>query len=99
MYEISLLNDRESYVWNPDSNLYAGIKVLTSAPWNHYALDNITGGGGGIDMGTDFTSPEKYQALSTPRATAGGHGPRLRDRPRARRRCYVACLPRRRVNE
>ncbi len=62
------------YVWSTDSNFYAGIKLLTSAPWNHYALDNLAGGGGGIDISAGFSSAQKYQALSTGRATAGGTG-------------------------
>ena len=36
------------YVWCTNANgLYVGIKLLTnSAPVNHYAIDNVTGGGG-----------------------------------------------------
>ncbi len=63
------------YVWSTQANgLYAGIKLLTTGPWKHYALDNVTGGGGGIDMYTDYTSAEKYTTLSTNRPAAGGAG-------------------------
>jgi subtilisin family serine protease len=66
------------YVYNTANNgLYAGIKLLTSGPFVHYAVDNITGGGGGIDptAGTpEFSTSEKYTTLSTNRPTAGGTG-------------------------
>ena len=53
---------------------YAGIKVLTQTPFNNYGIDNVTGGGGGIDptAGTpEFDTGEKYTVLSTSRPTAG----------------------------
>ncbi len=52
---------------------YAGIKLLTNtAPPNFYGLENIAGGGGGIDMASGgFDSKEKYLALSTQRLAAG----------------------------
>ena len=55
---------------------YAGIKLLTStAPVVHYAIDNISGGAGGIDMlTTGFDATEKYTSLSTTRADAGTSG-------------------------
>ncbi|MGB3947847.1 MAG: S8 family serine peptidase [Bacteroidia bacterium] len=55
---------------------YAGIKLLTSsAPVVHYAIDNVSGGAGGIDMLTSgFDATEKYTSLSTSRATAGASG-------------------------
>jgi subtilisin family serine protease len=63
------------YNFSTEANgLYAGVKVLTPGPFMHYAIDNITGGGGGIDITTDFTTAEKYQALSTNRAQAGTAG-------------------------
>lgn len=62
------------YVWSTDSNFYAGIRLLTSGPWNHYAIDNLAGGGGGVDISGGFSSAQKYQVLSTSRATAGGTG-------------------------
>ncbi len=68
------VTSKMGYVWSTDSNLYAGIKLLTSGPWNHYALDNIAGGGGGIDISAGFSSAQKYQTLSTSRATAGVAG-------------------------
>jgi serine protease len=55
---------------------YAGIKLLTStAPVKHYALDNVAGGAGGIDMNAGgFEISEKYTALSTNRTDAGVAG-------------------------
>ncbi|MDF2435681.1 MAG: Subtilisin-like serine protease [Bacteroidota bacterium] len=55
---------------------YAGIKLLTNtAPVRHYALDNVAGGAGGIDLnGGGFDVSEKYTALSTNRSDAGVGG-------------------------
>jgi hypothetical protein len=60
------------YCWSTDTaGLYAGIKVLTNTPFNHYAVDNVTGGGGGLDLSDGFSGAEKYSALSTQRPAAG----------------------------
>lgn len=55
---------------------YAGIKLLTSsAPVLHYAIDNISGGAGGVDLFTSgFDATEKYTTISTNRANAGTSG-------------------------
>lgn len=54
---------------------YCGIKLLTnSAPVHHYAIDNITGGGGGINIYDGYDQAEKYQSLSTTRDLAGVTG-------------------------
>jgi len=54
---------------------YAGIKLLShTAGVNHYAIDNIGGGGGGMDISDGFDTNEKYTALSTSRANAGVAG-------------------------
>ncbi len=52
---------------------YTGIKLLTStAPVVHYAIDNTSGGVGGVDLFTGgFDKAEKYTTLSTNRANAG----------------------------
>jgi subtilisin family serine protease len=54
---------------------YAGIKLLTNtAPPVFYAIDNVTGGGGGIDVndaGNYFSTSDKYTALSTNRLQGG----------------------------
>lgn len=54
---------------------YGGIKLLTNnAPANFYAMDNVTGGNGGIDISNGFDTKEKYRTLSTQRLTAGVAG-------------------------
>ncbi|HXC03754.1 MAG TPA: S8/S53 family peptidase, partial [Bacteroidia bacterium] len=65
--------NRMGYAWaTPSGGLYAGTKLLShTAPVVHYAIDNITGGGGGMDISTGFSDANKYLALSTNRATAG----------------------------
>jgi serine protease len=52
--------------------IYAGTKLLShTAPVTHYAIDNITGGAGGMDISAGFTDANKYLALSTNRLAAG----------------------------
>jgi serine protease len=64
------------YVWCTDTaGLFAGIRLLTPGAFNHYAIDNISGGSGGVDLvASGFSDSEKFTTLSTPRATAGGAG-------------------------
>jgi subtilisin family serine protease len=51
---------------------YAGVKLLTNhAPANFYAMDNVTGGGGGINAYDGFGTDEKYLTLSTGRTSSG----------------------------
>ncbi len=55
---------------------YVGIKLLSnSAPVVHYAVDNVAGGGGGVDLtNSGYSEAEKYTTLSTNRANAGVAG-------------------------
>lgn len=55
---------------------YAGIKLLSnSAPVVHYAIDNLVGGAGGVDLKTGgYEGDEKYLTLSTNRHDAGVAG-------------------------
>lgn len=55
---------------------YAGIKLLTNtAPVLNYAIDNLSGGAGGIDIvAGGFDTAEKYLTLSTNRPDAGTTG-------------------------
>jgi len=64
------------YCFSTQTNgLYAGIKLLSNtAPAVHYAMDNISGGGGGIDPVGGISTAEKFQGISTNRANAGGTG-------------------------
>ncbi len=66
---------RMGYAWSTENNgLFAGIKLLTPGPFIHNAMDNLGGGSGGINIADGYSSAEKYQGLSTNRATAGGAG-------------------------
>lgn len=57
------------------SGRYAGIKLLShTGGVNHYAIDNISGGGGGIDITDGYAVNEKYLSLSTGRSDAGVSG-------------------------
>jgi serine protease len=54
---------------------YAGIKLLTNlALPNFYAIDNVSGGNGGLDISNGFDTKEKYLSLSTQRLAAGVSG-------------------------
>lgn len=53
-------------------SMYAGIKLLhSSAAFNHYAADLVTGGGGGVNIPDGFSTAEKYTMLSTSRPASG----------------------------
>jgi serine protease len=69
-------NNQMGYTFSTQSNgLYAGMKLLThNAPVNYYAIDNISGGAGGINLLDGFSTAEKWQSLSTPRLIAGAAG-------------------------
>ena len=63
------------YVYCTDpGGYYAGIKLLTPGGFRHYAIDNVTGGGGGADLSDGYGDGEKYTTLSTNRSLAGGTG-------------------------
>lgn len=67
--------NKMGYAWSTEAGgLYAGIKLLTQAPVVHYAIDNVNGGGGGVNLFDGFDGNEKYTVLSTNRANAGGAG-------------------------
>ena len=60
------------YTWSTDAGgLWAGMKLLTSGGFNHYAVDNVTGGNGGLDLSDGFSNTEKYSALSSSQSPAG----------------------------
>jgi serine protease len=64
--------DRFSYVYHTgNKNMYTAIKILSNTPFNHYAIDNIQGGNGGIDITDGFTKQEEYYSLSTTKNNAG----------------------------
>ena len=63
------------YVYCTDpGGLYAGIKLLTQGGFKHYAIDNVAGGGGGLDATDGIDDNEKFTSLSTNRPAAGGTG-------------------------
>jgi serine protease len=66
-------DEKLGYTWNTEANgLYAGVKLLSSdAPANFYAIDNISGGGGGVDITSGYDNSKKYLTLSTQRLQAG----------------------------
>jgi serine protease len=69
--------NKMGYAYYTGANgIYAGIKLLTNtAPVVHYAIDNVSGGAGGVDMFTGgFDTSEKYTTLSTNRPNAGTSG-------------------------
>ncbi len=68
-------NNNISYTNSNDGfDLYAGMQLLSGGQLNHYALDNDSGGVGGIDISDGFSTAEKVLALSTSRHNAGQNG-------------------------
>lgn len=68
------VTNKMGYVYHTASQgLYCGVKLLSNtAPFVHYAIDNVQGGAGGVDLYTNgYGEDEKYTTLSTGRATAG----------------------------
>jgi serine protease len=65
--------NKMGYVYHTAANgFYCGIKLLTTtAPPVHYAIDNVNGGNGGVDMFNGFDNTEKFTTLSTNRVQAG----------------------------
>ena len=65
-------NQKLSYAYSTEPNtMYAGIKLLSAAPFKHYAIDNVTGGAGGANLSDNYTPSEKYITLSNNRDSAG----------------------------
>ncbi|MCC6251834.1 MAG: S8 family peptidase [Bacteroidia bacterium] len=57
-----------------NQGFYGGVKLLSNTPFNFYAVDNISGGGGGVNLYDGYSLSEKYQTLSTSRLHAGTNG-------------------------
>lgn len=53
------------------AGLYAGMKLLSPGAFNSYAIDNISGGNGGLDMFDGYSNADKYLSLSTFRQDGG----------------------------
>lgn len=66
------LANRMGYCYYTGANgVYAGIKLLSSGLFNHYAIDNTNGGSGGVNMYDGYDNAEKYTTLSTGRSQSG----------------------------
>ena len=64
--------NRMGYCYYTGANgIYGGVKLLSSGPFNHYAIDNTNGGSGGVNMYDGYDNSEKYTTLSTARAQSG----------------------------
>lgn len=65
--------NRMGYCYYSGANgTYAGIKLLShTGGFNHYAIDNISGGAGGVNIFDGYDTNEKYTTLSTSRAQSG----------------------------
>jgi hypothetical protein len=60
------------YSWyTGNQSMYAGMQLLTNQSENHYALDNIPGGDGLVDLTNGFTDSEKFYVISNSRDQAG----------------------------
>ena len=62
------------YSWaTPAGGKYAGIRVVSNTNPNFYAIDNLGGGNGGVNITTSagFVKKDKYTTLSTMRTQAG----------------------------
>lgn len=66
--------NRVGYVYNPNTNMHGGTKLLTHDAVHAYAIDNIAGGAGGVDVSAGFTAAQKFQVLSTDRFNDGTGG-------------------------
>lgn len=64
--------NRMGYCYYTGANgIYGGVKLLSSGPFVHYAIDNTNGGSGGVNMYDGYDNTEKYTTMSTNRAQAG----------------------------
>ncbi|GAB4135552.1 MAG: hypothetical protein Fur0041_09660 [Bacteroidia bacterium] len=68
--------NKMGYVYYTGANgKYVGTKLLTNtAPVVSYAIDNVSGGNGGVNIFDGFATNEKYITLSTTRQQAGTTG-------------------------
>ncbi len=61
-----------SYAHSVDSVLgFAGVKLLSDNKVNYYAIDNVVGGAGGIDITDGYNTDEVLTSLSTNKTVAG----------------------------
>jgi hypothetical protein len=63
------------YVYTaPVDSIYTGVQVLTEQQGRQHAIENISGGLGGVNLFDGFSSSEKYLCLSTSQDQGGMSG-------------------------
>ncbi|MCK5823196.1 MAG: S8 family peptidase [Bacteroidales bacterium] len=63
-----------AYTYSTQSPVYyTGIQLLSGTPINHYAIDNIEGGNGGVDITNGFSTEEKWFTMTNERNSAGNN--------------------------
>jgi len=64
-----------AYVYSTTTEqVYSGFQLLTDSTARSYAIDNVSGGEGGIDITNGFSDDEKYFILTNERQMAGVNG-------------------------
>ncbi len=63
------------YVYTaPIDSIYTGVQVLSNVPAMHHAMENVSGGVGGVNLGDGFSNSEKYFSLTNAQNEAGTSG-------------------------
>jgi hypothetical protein len=63
------------YVYTaPNDSIYTGVQVLSNLPAIHHAMENVSGGVGGVNLGDGFSNSEKYFSLTNAQNEAGTSG-------------------------
>ncbi len=63
-----------TYTESTDEPLYFGVQLLSPETFRSYCIDVVSGGNGGIDISTNYTSSNKLTTLSSNRYNAGTSG-------------------------
>jgi hypothetical protein len=63
------------YVYTaPIDSIYTGVQILSNVPAMHHAMENVSGGVGGVNLGDGFSNSEKYFSLTNSQNEAGTSG-------------------------
>lgn len=63
------------YVYTaPNDSIYTGVQVLSNLPAIHHAMENVSGGVGGVNLVDGFSNSEKYFSLTNAQNEAGTSG-------------------------
>lgn len=62
---------RTAVTKSTQTSMYGAVQLTTGFGFKSYAIDNINGGGGGVEILDGFTTAKKYKTLSTSRPEAG----------------------------